>query len=307
MTAKDLYISYFENQTHWPLFYSPGWLSIFDPHWRVLVASDEDVHLFFPFREERRLHFSFIRNPPFTPYHGFISNRKLNDIPLATLNILVGDLLKQLPEADELFLDLHPTFPQINLPVNAIQRNKRTNILTLDSGEEVFKKFKPSLQRQIRKAERQLTFEFSEDIHAFYTIYKRSLEQRKAKPIAALDTLESIWNFCKKEQCGWMLFSRDAEGHIHAVLFVVFDNTTAYYLTGGTDKTFYGSGAMGYLLWLSIKECIRRGIHYFDFEGSEEDSINRFFLSFNPTPKSFIHIEEQQSKLLKWLRNLQRR
>jgi hypothetical protein len=44
-----------------------------------------------------------------------------------------------------------------------------------------------------------------------------------------------------------MFFAQDAEGRIHAALYLVWDASYAYYLLGGADPRLRGSGAQSLL------------------------------------------------------------
>lgn len=62
-----------------------------------------------------------------------------------------------------------------------------------------------------------------------------------------------------------------------AVVFCVYDKSTAYYLLGGYDSknSHHGAGALA--MREAIKFAKKLGIKYFDFEGSMLPQIERYF------------------------------
>lgn len=65
-----------------------------------------------------------------------------------------------------------------------------------------------------------------------------------------------------------------------ACTFCIYDTKTAYYLMGGYDNKnkHHGAGAMS--MWESIKYAQNKEIKFFDFEGSMNQNIERYFRGF---------------------------
>lgn len=78
-----------------------------------------------------------------------------------------------------------------------------------------------------------------------------------------------------------LVLARDDSGNFHAANLMVFDERSAHYLLGGSDARFRTSGAASLLLWDAIKFAAGRSC-VFDFEGSVQEPIARFFRGFNP-------------------------
>lgn len=65
---------------------------------------------------------------------------------------------------------------------------------------------------------------------------------------------------------------------LQSVAVIACDWQKAYYLAGGTTKTATQPGAL--VLWAAILESKKRGVRYFDFCGSSNPSIEKFFRGF---------------------------
>ena len=83
---------------------------------------------------------------------------------------------------------------------------------------------------------------------------------------------------------------------------MTYDNDTAYYLAGGTDPNFYGSGAMSSLMWHAIQTAIGMKKKVFDFEGSMLPSVDRFFKNFSPQEVHYLHLKKINSFLYSLLK-----
>src|SRR5260370_7073664 len=86
-----------------------------------------------------------------------------------------------------------------------------------------------------------------------------------------------------------MFFAEGPEGRIHAAVYIIWDDRSAYYLMGAADPELRNSGATSLLLWEAIQfaATVTRS---FDFEGSMIESIERFFRAFGAKQKPYFHI-----------------
>lgn len=268
---------------------------------------DKD-YIFFPFSIERKLHFRLIRNPHLTPYSGFIFSGKFSP---QLEEVLLLDLFKHFPECDYLNIDLRPEYlNNFTLPFNIHQ--KRTNLLTLREPLEIFKNFKPSLQRQIRKAERNaLKCRPAKNLDEFYQLYEKTFHKQKRKPPVEKLIFEKVSQLIQEKKCGQILIIEDQQQQLHAAMILVYDHERAYYLSGGSNPQYYKQGGMSFLLWEAIQISCNLGKKYFDFEGSMITQIDRFFKNFMGEEVSYRSIEKINSglfqtlqKIKNWMTNL---
>lgn len=298
MSIKEQYRILCKNNPEVPLFSQPEWLDLFGHEWDVLEITHEDQRLFFPFILEKKLGFKIIRNMPMTPYMSAIQEIKNQD---GKMNL--NDLISRLPKADEYYLDFHPKITMEDWPKENYLIEKHTNYLELNV-KDIFSGYKPALQRQIKKAQKNLSIIHPKQFETFYHLYSLSLKQRNVKDQTDQSIMEAIFNFIDKKQCGELTMAIDAVGNAHAVLCCVWDRKCMYYLAGGTDKQFYGSGAMGMLLHDAIGKAKKMNIPLFDFEGSMETGIDRFFKTFGTKEQKYYSFQHRNSKLLQLMRTL---
>lgn len=234
--------------------------------------------------------------PPYTPYLGpiFQYPAGLNEYDRRSFeNKVAEQLIAQLPESKDIRFKWQPGADNW-LPFfwkDFTQTSKYTYILKTDTSEEsIFSGFKDSLQRQIRKAEKQLSIHSSDNADNAIRLLEKSLGQRSAGTPIRKKTLLAIDQAAKNHQARTILEAIDKNGQVHAAIYLVEDGDTMYYLYGGYEDQFRDSGAMSLLFWKAIQLAAGKGLT-FNFEGSMIQGVERFFRSFGGqlTPVSFIY------------------
>lgn len=301
MDSKLNYIEFCKSNEV-PLFFQPFWLNMIDNNWYVISETLDQTTLFFIYSIEKKYIFKFIRNGHLTPYGGFIFNQKRENIKREIQLKLIEAYINKLPSFSLLNIDLHPSIQSLPTNLNFSITKRKTNILTLENKENCYKNLKSALQRQIKKAQKNLSIFEKDDIELFYQMHIKTFEKNNKKPPTQLNYFLKAWSICKENNCGKLLFIKDELMNIHAALFLVYDNTTSYYLAGGTDAKFYGSGAMSLLMWHAIELSFEYKKQYFDFEGSDIPSIDKFFKNFNPTEIEYYNLQKTISPFLKILK-----
>lgn len=301
MEAKIDYINYC-NKNEVPLFFKPFWLDMIDANWNVIKAKEGNTTVYFPYYIKKKWGFKFLRNAHLTPYGGFVFNKKQNAIDEETKSRLVSLILNQFPKFSLLNIDLHPAIKlNENEFPNFITTKKKTNILHLINKEVCFQSFKSPLQRQIKKAAKNLTIFEKDDIELFYELHCKTFEKRNHLPPTPFLNILKTWEICKQNNCGKLLFIEDDKKNMHAALFMTYDTETSYYLAGGTDAQYYGSGAMSLLMWHAIQLSFDMRKLQFDFEGSMIPTVDAFFKKFSPTEIEYINMQKTNAGLLKLL------
>ncbi len=304
MSDKEKYMAYCR-QHQVPLFFKPFWLDGYDAAWDVLYASTYESSAFFIYQVEKKLHFRIIRNGMLNPYTGFLFSD--SEAPLHIRQTLAEMLIQKLPAADEISIDFHPSIG-LDIPFRGLPLHKKiTNILSISEPENLYKQYKASLKRQINKAQKLMHVEEKNEINLLYRLYEKTFAKQNIPVALPFTAFEKVWKICVEHQCGKLLFAIDRESAVHAALLLVYDDDTAYYLAGGTDAQFYGSGAMSFLMHKAIETAYALGKKYFDFEGSMLPNVNRFFSAYNPSPVPYLSGSTINSPLLKAMKQLKKR
>lgn len=304
MTTKEQYKQYCD-QHEVPFFHQYDWWEMMNENWNVLFASEQNAFAFFPFSLEKKMQFTLIRNPHLTPYSGFLFSKECTyDLKQK----LTNQIINELPKFDLLEIDLLPDF-DTKISLKGFDNSRKiTNIISLNSIESQYANLKPALKRQIKKAERNaVKIIEKDDIALFYNLHQKTFEKQHQKAKIPFEIFQKAWNYIKTNNCGKLLFAQDSDGNFHAGLILVHDHNTAYYLSGGTDHNFYGSGAMSLLMWKSIEMSISQKLKFFDFEGSMLLNVNRFFQNFGGDEIEYLVMQKSNSVLYKWFSELKKR
>ena len=131
-------------------------------------------------------------------------------------------------------------------------------------------------------ATEQLSITEASKIHPLYDLIEKTFISKKKPVPFSFEYLNRINQTLTELDKKRIFIAQDAEGKLHAGVYIVFDQTTAYCLLIGSDPQLRRSGAVQYLLWYAINWALRQRLH-FDFEGSMLPSIYHSFQDFNPT------------------------
>lgn len=156
-----------------------------------------------------------------------------------------------------------------------------------------------SFRRNLRTAERHFTIDEG-TVSDLYMMMENVFEMRDARVVFSQNTLAHIVTTLRqKDQCH-LYAARDADG-VQAILLVVWDDRTMYYLIGGRRHTDSKHGT-DLLLWQAIGDAGRRGLA-FDFEGSMIRGVNQFFQKFGADLTPYFYIYKYRGLArLKYLR-----
>jgi GNAT acetyltransferase-like protein len=159
----------------------------------------------------------------------------------------------------------------------------------IDSEERIWDGLRDNIRREIRKARKRV--EIVEDLgpDRFHDVFSKTYERQHIPAPHSLAEVERLDAACASRAAGTMLFARDDEDRIHAVVWVVWDKHAAYYLLAGGAPDLRNSGAASLLAW----EAIRRAsavTDVFDFHGSMLQPVERFFRAFGSRQTPYLSV-----------------
>lgn len=301
-TPKKAYIQ-FAQQHDIPLFFKVDWLNAMTIHWDVIQIDYATETYYFVYIFDKKWTFTFIRNLQPTPYCGLIAQPKsIRTLSSEVYFQLIDFAIQNLPRYDQLYVDMYPLLEIADnfAYYNDTFKLKRTSILSLEA-TNLFENYKPSLQRQIKKAKKYLHITFEENLQPLITLYQNIFTKQGVKAPIHEQTMKHLYKCMQQMNCGKIMYATDNQGSYYAGLMMLYDETTAYYILGGSDTEKNNSGAMSFLMHEAIHFAQDLGKVFFDFEGSMHDGIHRFFMNFNPTEKYYLSIQHTPNLVLKLL------
>ena len=159
--------------------------------------------------------------------------------------------------------------------------------------DAVYAAFKKNNRYEIRKAQKNLSVIDTEDMDSFYRINSLAFKRQNKKTPYSLHFLKKLDASCKMRQSRKMFFAVDANERIHAALYLLWDERSAYYLMGGADPDVRSSGATSLLIWHAIRFAATVS-QKFDFEGSMIQPIEKFFRSFGARQTPYFAISKNK-------------
>ena len=290
-----------------PLFCRPFWLDAVcgSGNWDVaLVDRGGAIVGALPYRLRTRFGFTLIEMPNLTQFMGpwlsYPAEQKTHS-RLSFEKDVLTELIEQLPPFDFFKQNFHYSIGNW-LPFHWKQFEQTTRytyvLENLSDLPAVFADLRSNIKTDIRKASKIVKVVEGDDLRKFYAVNQLTFDRQSRSTPYDFAFLERLDAACKEQRCRRLIFAEDGAGAVHAAIYVVWDEQSAYYLLGGGDPKLRGSGANSLLLWDAIQHAAtvtRR----FDFEGSMVEPIERFFRAFGAVQKPYSQITKVASRKMR--------
>ncbi|MDR1676138.1 MAG: GNAT family N-acetyltransferase [Tannerella sp.] len=172
------------------------------------------------------------------------------------------------------------------------QTTRYTYLLhNLKDTEHLWNGMNQNLRRNIRKARERYRITVRKGIPAddFLRMQSLTYERQHKRNTQPKEVTRRLVNVCRARQQGELWGGYDETGRLHAVAFVAWQKRSAYYLGGGGDPSLRFSGAHSLVLWEAIRFAAAHS-ETFDFEGSMQPGIERFFREFGGVQTPYFSI-----------------
>ena len=285
------------------LFEQPWWLDAVAPgQWReVTIEKGGEVYARMVYGWRKRFGLTLCSNPPLAPTLGpwLRPTEGKYSTRLAMQHELLENLIQRLPSCDLFSQNLSSTVTNI-LPFHwrdydhSLRYTYRLS--DLSDPERLWHGFSESCRRAIRKATRMVTVKEDLSMPDFYKVFEKTWSRQGRQPNLRLELLERLDQAFRTRGSGKILHAEDPQGNVHAAICLVWDERSAFYLAGGADPEFRGSGAHSLLMWSAI-QLASEVSRAFDFEGSMSQQIERFFRSFGAQQTVFVNVRKISRRL----------
>ena len=157
-------------------------------------------------------------------------------------------------------------------------------------------------QRQIRRAEKSLTPDWSLTSEAFAQFHQAYWQHRGQKDFLSQDFMIRVIEASIARKQGLLVGMRDGEGTLRGARFVVFDDHCAYSLLSALHPE-HPNGTSALLFWLILQELSSR-CHSFDFEGSMDEKIAFSYSLYGAQPTTYYQLMRCPNAILRKLLKL---
>lgn len=280
------------------LTYAYSWyLDTVCAQWDALIEDDYKSVMPLPFAG--KYGFQYIYPPLFIQQLGVFSTTKLSD------------------ETVDKFLQLIPErFRYIEMNLNTFNRTKSAKFKTrqlvthlldlIPSYEHLYSNYSTQTKRNLKKSlSYSLTISKNLPPQEIIDLFRHNRGKQYKHNATYYKLLFSLMQTCIKKNLGqcWGVYTREKE--LCAGAFFVGSNKRVIFLFSGINKKGYETQAMTYLLNRFIETNSQRDIT-FDFEGSMESDIARFYKGFGSRIAKFTQIRKNTLPTpANWIKEIQ--
>jgi len=183
------------------------------------------------------------------------------------------------------------------------QTTRYTYILhDIKRSDKILEEMCQQSRRNINAAKHaEITVRSGVDATDFLQIVAKTFERQHQKNKQRADILQRIIDAARARGQGEIFGGYDKAGHLHAAAFIVWQESAAYYISGGGNPTFRSSGAHSLVMWEAI-QFVSKFTDTFDFEGSMLSGVERFFREFGAIQTPYFLITRGKQSLITRLR-----
>lgn len=306
MSNKATYKTICETNKAIPVFLQHWWMDAVCKEWDVAITYNGDrVSGVWPYAIERKGNVSIRRSQFLSAYSGphvffphDLKESKRDNFEHEVITALLG----QMPTAKVWHLSLQPGLKHAGLLKGAgfDVQVRQTFLMDLQGGTEaVFAKLNEDYRRNIRKAEAELTIaDEPACLPQLYEFLKATLNSKDLQVHYTAAQMQQLFDACKANNSTALWVARKGDA-VQAIVWEVWDEDCAYYLAGAKNPTEKDNRAMTALLWHAIKAAIQMGRKVFDFEGSMDAGVEKFFRNFGAERELYLTIQKNDSLLWK--------
>lgn len=303
---KDKYRQLCDTEKQIPIFSQAWWLDTVcgKDHWDVLLIEEkEKIQAALPLYIPRR---GIISMPSYTqtmgPWFAPESGDTKYTKALGRRQALCKQLLDKLGAHSYFLQNFHYGITDW-LPFyweGYKQTTRYTYLLKgLQQPDLIWENMSPNIRRNITKAKEKhhITVRKGISIDEFLQIQEQTFGRQGIPNKSDTGTLVRLIRTCRQRGQGDLWGGYDEQGRLHAAAFIVWQESSAWYLAGGGNPALRSSGAHSLILW----ECIRyvsRFTDQFDFEGSMIPGVERFFREFGAIQTPFFTITKGKLSLV---------
>ncbi len=300
-SAKEIYRQLV--QTHSvPIYLHAEWLDIVcigGMEWNIIFSYDaqNNIQGFWLYVFKQQLFWKKITMPSFTPYMGprLFYPENLNEYERISFeNKVLKDLQEQLPIFAEIKFKWAREYTNwLAFYWNDFKQQTSYTYLIQDTSDKemLFKQFKKSIQRQIRKASENLQIRVAETADEVINMLEMSLGA-SSKHLVEKAILQKLHQFAHSKKQSCILEAVDSNEKVIGAIYLVWDQQEMLYLYGGYDDKINDSGAMPLLFWNALQKAHELQLS-FNFEGSMLQGVERFFRSFGAIQTPVFTLEKK--------------
>jgi hypothetical protein len=149
--------------------------------------------------------------------------------------------------------------------------------------------FSKVVRKNINRAKREAIIYDTNDIEKFYEMNKKVFGRQGINIPYSFQLISQLDAVCRENTARKIFCAEDSEGRLNAMLYLVWDENSAYLLASGTEPELRDANFKTLLVWKAI-EFASKVTNKFDFEGSMIKPIAEYFAKFGGKPKPYFQV-----------------
>ncbi|MEX1189083.1 MAG: hypothetical protein WED33_07480 [Bacteroidia bacterium] len=263
--------------------------------WEALVSSDYEWLMPLPIKSKYGI--KYIATPPFIQQLGIFGP---SDASEELITHFINESLKRVA-----YLDLKLNWKNILINDFRDEKTQRTNLILDISAdyEDIKSNYSDNLKRNIQKANNS-SLSFSHcSIRNIISLFQNDRGKKlKVANAAWYNSIDQIYNVASFRSKGKCLGVYDKSGELLAGMFILEWQGKATFIFSGNSESGKKIGALPALIDYYIQNA-GDTIKEFDFEGSDDEGLKRFYKSFGSVESNYVHlIVNRLPFYLRWLK-----
>ncbi|WP_270549449.1 GNAT family N-acetyltransferase [Eggerthella lenta] len=298
---KERFAAFCET-TYVPIYSKPWWMdAVCGPEsWDVwLFEQGGEVAAAMPYYLEERAHGRYITKAPLTQNNGIVFRHPAGAGPIARAKFeeRVVDAACAFVEGMGLAVyeqQFHPSFSNwLPFSWNGYQALPRYTYVIEDTGdlEKVWDGVSAKRRSCIKKGMRNVATYADLPPDAFFAEHEKVFRRQGIECPFPHDLWSKLESACRERGCCESSAALDEDGRAMSLLFLVWDERSAYHLLGGNVPEHQSADTYSALIWRAIRQAHDKGLSY-DFEGSMIKRISKSFREFGGDPKLYFRIRK---------------
>jgi len=268
------------------MVYALSWyLDVVCEEWDVLVMNDYDAVWPLPIR--KKWGFKYAYRPYAVQQLGVIAKPDIDIEEEAFLSTLRNEL-----SYTDIYLNEEQLLPVENYKSFKLSAN-RNLVLNIDrSYEDIYHDFNSNTRRNIKASQKNKLQLFERDDPAeLVKLFKLNKDQELKLPDAFYRNLEKVMYQCLHRNCGKVWTVYGGPNSILAGAFITEFNNRAILLFTALDSGFGREQKAMFYLINEILIYYSEKFKYFDFEGSNNENLARFYSGFGAVEKTYYNLK----------------
>jgi hypothetical protein len=279
------------------LIYALGWYldAVTEEKWDALIS--DDFQWVMPLPLKKKAGMTYLPTPPFVQQLGIFG-------PGPFTSAITDHFCKHIA-ANVKLTDYHLNYANAPAGLPGFINKERNNlILELpDDKSRLMEMFNENTVRNIRKAEKSAISLSTGSIRSMINLF---MENKGADvphwKMNTYNTLERLYNMCMMRKSGISLGAYNPSGELIAGVFVLQWKGRATFIFSGNSEQGKETGALSALLYKYMMEAPPE-IKIFDFEGSDNPGLARYYGGFGAIHANYVHLKLNRLPLfMKWLK-----